>query len=61
MKNISMRGANSEIDDRSLSEYVLFQQFDFYNIYNQGSLSIARTYYTRVTCHVTQSTPGYIR
>ena len=42
MKIITVRGANSEIDGRSLSEYVLFQQFVFYNIYNQGSLGIAR-------------------
>jgi len=46
MKITSVRGANSEIDGRSLSEYVLFQQFVFYNIYNQGSLSIARTLIT---------------
>ena len=41
MKIITARGANSKIDGRSLSEYVLFQQFIFYNIYNQGSLDIA--------------------
>ena len=52
MRSISRRGANRGIDDRSLSEYVLFQHSVFTIItIKDHSSSIAQILHT---CHVTR-------